>query len=303
MTHGFSPKLISIWRRLVLLRWRKSYCCTHRRKNFCVLSSLVTGPKTWQSKVRDWAKIDRLHLTRRSYFTICYRRIADVDCIIDPATWIVGMFIFAASWAVLIWACSHITRWNWSYKALDFIVLRITYELISSIDIGECSIVLLQSRCFKLRSYRAFLRCRGNFHHICGHLRTPSITFMPRSATRHCDLRLFTRVSSALFTRKAAFTQRFPGREGGSQLIIVSSWEPEGHVLARRRKHHILGIKLNTAHGYGMLCFQYCEFVSGVGVPSVHTSVAGTWENKLRVGAEWRFQGDTTGVGITCNQR
>lgn len=82
------------------------------------------------------------------------------------------------------------------------------------------------------------------------------------------------------------------------------------HVIASRRKHHILGVELNTLHGAVMVGVKDADLISKRGyhhltfdmfhviylmarfsVPNMHSAISRTTEDKLGVGAEGRLEG------------
>ena len=70
-----------------------------------------------------------------------------------------------------------------------------------------------------------------------------------------------------------------PGRSG----LLLDGRQPERHVLARRRHHHVLGVELDAADGAGVIAVQDADLGAVLGVPDVDTAVRRARDDELRV--------------------
>lgn len=83
-------------------------------------------------------------------------------------------------------------------------------------------------------------------------------------------------------------------------LRVFNRGQPECHVGARRRQHHVLRIKLNTLHGPRMICIQYANFIPRICVPNVYPPIRRSAEYKLWIGTEGRLDRYPFVVEMPC---
>lgn len=81
--------------------------------------------------------------------------------------------------------------------------------------------------------------------------------------------------------------------------VVVDAGQPEGHVLASRRHHHVLWVELNAPDGLRVVTVQHAHFGAVLSVPDVNPAVSGSRNDELRVRGERRLQGDVLGVQVT----
>lgn len=74
-----------------------------------------------------------------------------------------------------------------------------------------------------------------------------------------------------------------------SLCVFVDGGQPEGHVGAGRREHHVLGIKLYTLDRGRVVAWQDANFVARISVPNMYSAVGGAAEDKLWIRAEARL--------------
>ena len=83
------------------------------------------------------------------------------------------------------------------------------------------------------------------------------------------------------------------------RLVFVDGWQPEGHVLAGRGHHHVLGVELDTPDWVGVVAVEDADLGPILRVPDVHPAVRRAGDDKLRVGRERGFQRDPLRVQVT----
>lgn len=81
--------------------------------------------------------------------------------------------------------------------------------------------------------------------------------------------------------------------------VLIDTWQPKGHILARRGHHHVLGVELYASDGSGMVSIEYADFGAIFRIPNVDSAIGGPRDNKLTVGAKRGLQWDRFSVEMT----
>lgn len=84
-------------------------------------------------------------------------------------------------------------------------------------------------------------------------------------------------------------------------LQLLDGRQPERHIRAGRRQHHVLRIELDALRRTRMVAVQRAHLEAGVRVPDVHAAIGAAREDELRVGAERCLDGDALVVEVTCD--
>lgn len=84
--------------------------------------------------------------------------------------------------------------------------------------------------------------------------------------------------------------------------VLVYTWQPKSHVLARRRHHHVLGVELDAPHWTCVVSIEYADFCAIFSIPDMDSAVGGPRDNKLTVGAKGSFQWNRFCIEMTSKR-